>query len=319
MRRLVPILTLAFLSPLVAEFLLADQYLFAKEPSLAQLPMLALYVFFYGGAALLIREFARRAGRGWPTIIVTALAFGVFEEGLVTQSLFNPNYAGLRLLDYGFVPALGIGTPWTVFVVTLHVVWSMATPIAIAEALFGTGPWLRTAGTWVWGVLFALGAVTTFAFNNLVGGHAFLASAPQMVVSAVIVVALLVWAYRGFGAPQAGWATGSGWLGFAIGFVASTVFQLLMHGADAGMPAWAATLLLLAVEAVAIVLVLRVRPPAFGLAAGALLTYCWLGLVTAVEAGAPAVVEQVGIVAAALALIGYTARRAVAPTPAAVR
>jgi hypothetical protein len=63
----------------------------------------------YGGGALVIREAVRRAGRGWPSILALGLAYGVLEEGLVTQSLFNRDYAGLRLLDPAYIPALGIG------------------------------------------------------------------------------------------------------------------------------------------------------------------------------------------------------------------
>lgn len=306
MRRLAPILTLVFLSPLVAEFLLADQFLFLKEPSFAQFGMLALFLPFYGGGALLIREFARRAGRGWPTILVSALAFGVFEEGLVTQSLFNPNYAGHRLLDYGFVPELGIAGPWTVFVLTLHVVWSIATPIAVAEALFGREPWLRSTGRGIWGVAFAVGAAVTFVFTLLTSDF-FLAPLPQLAVAAVVAVALLVWAYRGLGTPHPGWATGNPWLGFAIGLIATTAFQFLREDLPSVVPAWATTVLLLAIEAVGLVAVLRLRLPVFPLAAGAMVTYCWLGLLTAIDAGPAAAVEQAILVVAALALLGYTA------------
>jgi hypothetical protein len=79
-----PALGLFFLAPLVAEFLLGN------------LPITALFLLvilapMYGGGALLIRETARRAGRGWPTLVVLALAYGVLEEGIATMSLFNPN------------------------------------------------------------------------------------------------------------------------------------------------------------------------------------------------------------------------------------
>ena len=46
----------------------------------------------YGGAALLIREVTRRTGRGWPTILLLAAAFGVLQAALVDQSLFSPVY-----------------------------------------------------------------------------------------------------------------------------------------------------------------------------------------------------------------------------------
>ncbi|HEU4330104.1 MAG TPA: hypothetical protein VFR40_03245, partial [Lapillicoccus sp.] len=77
-------------------------------------------------------------------------AFGVAEEGLLTQSLFDPDYLGLHKLAFGYLPTLGIGLPWTIFVLALHTIWSISAPIAIAEAAFpGRAPWLgprRVAG-----------------------------------------------------------------------------------------------------------------------------------------------------------------------------
>jgi hypothetical protein len=59
-------------------------------------------------------------GGGWPAIVVPAAACGVVEEGLATQSLFNPDYAHQHLLSAGYLPALGIAVPWTVHVLSLH-------------------------------------------------------------------------------------------------------------------------------------------------------------------------------------------------------
>ena len=153
MRRLAPALALYFLAPLVAEFLLGDF-------SIVSVPLIVVLAPMYGGGALLVREITRRAGRGWPTIAVLALAFGVFEEALLTQSLFNPNYVDAHLLDKGFVPALGISLSWTVFVLGLHTVWSISTPIALVEESARgprTAPWLRTFGLLVTALLFVAG------------------------------------------------------------------------------------------------------------------------------------------------------------------
>ena len=100
LRRIAPALVLLVLSPLVAEFLLGDF-------SIRQIGLIVVLLPQYGGGALLVRETTRRAGISWPSIILLALAYALIEEGFTTQSLFNPNYAGLRLLDYGFIPALG--------------------------------------------------------------------------------------------------------------------------------------------------------------------------------------------------------------------
>ncbi|WP_163568238.1 hypothetical protein [Fodinicola feengrottensis] len=105
--RVAPALLLLVLSPLVAEFLLGDFPITKVAFLLFVLPM-------YGCGAILIREIVRRTGRGWPTMLVLALAYAVLEEGITTMSLFNPNYAGDHLLAYGLIPAVGMSPVWTI-------------------------------------------------------------------------------------------------------------------------------------------------------------------------------------------------------------
>src|SRR4029453_13145083 len=136
-RRLAPAVLLTLLAPIVAEFLLGDFSIRKIGIALALLPL-------YGGGALLIRESARRTGRGWPTIVLLAVAYSLLEEAFLTQSLFNPNYVGQRLLDYGYLPRLGTSLNWATLVLSIHVVWSIATPILIAEGVAAqrrTEPW----------------------------------------------------------------------------------------------------------------------------------------------------------------------------------
>lgn len=44
----------------------------------------------YGTVAVLVREAARRAGRGRPTILLLCAAAGLAQAGLIDQSLFHP-------------------------------------------------------------------------------------------------------------------------------------------------------------------------------------------------------------------------------------
>ncbi|MFI7610210.1 hypothetical protein ACIBP6_03110 [Nonomuraea terrae] len=97
-KRIFPALGLLVLAPLVGEYLLGNIAINA-------LPMIIGLIPLYGGGALLIREVARRWRLGWPGIILFGLAYAVIEEGLLTRSLFDPDYVGLRLLDYGFIRA----------------------------------------------------------------------------------------------------------------------------------------------------------------------------------------------------------------------
>jgi peptidoglycan/LPS O-acetylase OafA/YrhL len=118
----------------------------------------------------------------------------VFEEGITTLSLFNPDYAHGHLMDSGFIPALGIAGPWTVTVITLHVVWSMCTPIALVELFVPdrrTTPWLGRTGLIVSGVLLVVGAAMSLIGTE--GLYPFTPTAGEM-VGAVLVIAVLVFA-----------------------------------------------------------------------------------------------------------------------------
>jgi len=299
-------LTLALLSPVTAEFLLGDQYLLGSPKFVPQLVQMLLFTAFYGGGALLIREAARRAGRGWPTILTLSLAFAVFEEGLLTQTLFNPHYLGLDLLSFGHIGFLGIGAPWTVYVLTLHVVWSMGTPIAIAEALFGREPWLGKPGRILWSVSLALGAIATFAVSLFLGPTRFVAAPAQLVGAALIVTALIFTAFR-FRRPMWTSTSGNTWVAFALGLGTTAAFQVIFHEWSNGSP-WLLTGILLVLEAGTAFAVLRLRAPAFGIAAGALITYCGLGMMKAVASGLAGTIEQSVLVLAAVALLTVAAR-----------
>ena len=109
---------------------------------------------------------SRRAGKGWPTIFLLAVAYGVVEEGLACQTLFNPSYFGFNLLREAYIPALGMGVWWTLFVLTLHTVWSICVPIAVIESLVperATTPWLGWPGLAISAVLYVLGSALVFS------------------------------------------------------------------------------------------------------------------------------------------------------------
>jgi len=187
-----PALALVFTAPLVAEYLLGD----------LPIKMLAALIFLapmYGGGALLIREVARRSGRGWLCILVMGMAYAIFEEAFTTQSLFNPNYLRLNLglLAPAYIPALGIGAWWTLWMLMVHAIWSISTPIALIEACVperARTPWLGRVGLVVTGIVFLLGAVAGTAIGYR-QDH-YLASKAQFIWAAVAVVGLIAVAFR---------------------------------------------------------------------------------------------------------------------------
>ncbi len=332
--RLLPVAALAVFAPLMAEFVLGDQYLSGQVDPGQQIGEFVLFVLWYGMAAIAIREIARRTGRGWPTILLLGLGFALVEEGLLTQSLFNPHYLGLDLLSYGYVGWLGTGAPWAIFVLSIHVVWSIATPIALIEAVFphpslGRGaerfladhpdlvdhpvPWLGRLGLGVVSGVMVLGGAATFAISYAMGSTHFMAHPAQLVgagLLAVIAIAAGLMLRPGRIRPTRPWPPA-----LVVGLVLSSAFQLLRYYLPTVAAAWLTVAVLLIVLAIAIAASALFRLDVTGLAAGAALTYAWVGMRAAVSTGIAGVVEQSVIVLIVLAVIVLAlSRRSATPT-----
>jgi hypothetical protein len=285
LRRLLPVVSLWLLSPLVAEYLLGS----LPMSLIAILPLMAA---MYGSAALLIREAAQRSGGGWVTIALLGIAYGFVEEGFITQSLFNPNYLHLRLLDFGYVPALGTGLPWLVFVVTIHAVWSIAVPIGFAEALFPgrrDESWLGAIGIGILSLLFLAGAaaVAMFTYKSL----PFIASPGQFIGTGAIVALLIVAAFTWprFRQPPADRVAPHPAVLFALPFAAGSGVMLIEHFGPAlsGWPWPVGLAIFLTVEAAFVALMIvftRGRQwrnsQRFALMAGGLAVYVVFGFLT---------------------------------------
>jgi hypothetical protein len=161
MRRYLPVVTLFFLSPWVAEVL------FGATP-LSRLGALLVVAPLYGGGAVLIRELARRRGPGWTGIFLLGAAYGIIEEGLAIQSLFDPNLFNAGLLGGR---ALGVNWVWSLWTIGYHIVWSIGIPILLAELLFPARrnePWLGRIGMIVAGALYVLGLLAIAAIYRFV-------------------------------------------------------------------------------------------------------------------------------------------------------
>ncbi|MQA88122.1 MAG: hypothetical protein GEV03_26760 [Streptosporangiales bacterium] len=292
-RRIAPALGLFLLAPLTAEYLIGyDDKVGRPVELLAGLLILAP---LYGGPALIIREVARRTGRGWPTMILLAAAFGLFQAGLVDESLFNASYRDIEywdeMLNPTFIPALGIGADMVVGFVIGHVIWSIGMPIAIVETFVtgrGTRPWLGVVGLTFTGVLYV--AASALIFYDHQQTERFLASAPQLIGTAAAVVALIVAAFAVGRRPRPAidrpapnpWPVG------AAALTAASLFTL----APPNWPGVAAKIALLAVVAAAVTRLSRRSgwgaAHRLALAGGALLSHAWVAF-TVEPLGDPAI------------------------------
>lgn len=181
---------LFLLAPLTGEFLLGNL-------RIDQLYMLAPFALLYGSGALLIRETVRRTGRGWPAILMLAVAYALLEEGPVDQLLWNPSYSEqVSLAGDAYLPALGTNVSIVQAVLSLHAIWSICVPIAMVETFVPerrTVPWLGRVGLTVTVGLFALG-VAVWCLGSRMESH-FEAGAGQLTGSAAVIGVLVVSAF----------------------------------------------------------------------------------------------------------------------------
>lgn len=315
-RAVLPALGLFLLAPLVGEFLLGNLPITFLWALVALAPL-------YGGGALLIREVSRRARLGWPGMLALCLAFGIIEEGFVTQSLFNADYLGLGLGAHLQVPWLGIGLWWTVFVLGLHAVWSTAVPIALVESLLRQRrevPWLGPVGLVVTGLVFLAGCAMTAMYQE----PGFVAAPHQFAAAALAVVALVALAmWQRSRPPRApSGASSRAPRPLAVGAVSLVAGSAFVAGAylyDLTTP-WgsvAVMILALGIGGLAVLQWSRrhgwTQMHRFAVAAGLVLTYVWFGFVQVPSAGgADARSDLIGnaiFSAAALALLAVAATR----------
>jgi len=191
MNRVRPVFSLAFLAPFIAEFL------FGATP-LSRIAGFIFLALLYGGGAVVIRELVRRRSPGgWGRIAVLGVAYAFIEEGLVTQSFFNPTL--FRAGEIGG-RAMGVNFVWTEWTVGYHILWSLLIPIALTELLFPehrSEPWLTSGGLVAAGVCYVVGvAVIAMAFRRTVAPDF---RAPQLhliltvLAAFVLAVLALVW------------------------------------------------------------------------------------------------------------------------------
>lgn len=230
MKRILPVLCVMLLAPMVAEYLLGDF-------SIRQLTVLPAMILQYGAGAVLIRESWVRAGRHPYHFVALGLTFGLWTEGLLTQSLFNPDYLHLRLLEYGYLPALGTALPWALYVTGLHVIWSLAVPIGLTEAMFPTRRgtlWLGRIGLLFCGALFLIGSAATAAYA---WQHATIHATAQQMTAIVALIILLCASCRLSRPPTSSAQAPRAWQCGIIAFVLGSAY-LVTYGFLPAITQW---------------------------------------------------------------------------------
>ena len=181
--------SLVVLSAIGAELLAAYNDTTGRPAEL--LVNVVFFAMLYGCPALLIRELARRTGRGWAAMLLLSAAAGLLQAGVIDQALFSDSYGDVRgweeSLRATYVAPLGVGAYMLQNFVLGHVIYSFCAPIAVAEAMrpaIAQRSWLGRRG-----ITFATAlwlAVAALIFADALGSEAH---ATALEIAATLAVA----------------------------------------------------------------------------------------------------------------------------------
>lgn len=221
------VITLYFLAPICGELLSSS------APPVEFFTPFGLVIMsaLYGSGALLMRELVRRWGKGWASLFLLGLAYGIYEEGIVVRSFFDPAWPDLDILAvYG--RALGVNWVWALMLSLYHATVSTVVPILLVELLFPAKrdhPWLGRGGLFFFTVLFLL----LIPFGLLIGMQAsFLALAGCVLAMGVLALLAYTWPMPAGSAGEPRWVAAPT-LVFAAGFAGMIILVLLMWVAPA--------------------------------------------------------------------------------------
>jgi hypothetical protein len=258
-----PWLTLLALAPILGELVSCHQ---TPLEFLNPLNLLILSLP-YGCGALLCREMMIRWGGGALCLLLLGIAYGVYEEGVVVYSLFDPRWSELGpLAQYGF--HAGVNWTWAMVTVHFHALVSIGSSVVLAHLIHADRkalPWLGKRGLIIcFAALLAwipvMGLIMTFDMKRPFPPL-------PLYLAAWGIVLLLVWAARHHAARRVAPRPASTvqrtptrpWCFFLLGLINMTaIFIGVFSTAKYDFPPFVVTmLLLLLLEGASFVLVWR--------------------------------------------------------------
>ncbi len=135
-----PALVLFFIAPIFGELFSGATPL----PEFINPITLFILALLYGNGAILARELTIRWGKDWRRLLLLGMAYGIYEEGLVVRSFFDPQWPDLgNMATYGRVA--GVNLVWAVHLTAFHTAISIMSSVAFVEILYPA----RRAERWV--------------------------------------------------------------------------------------------------------------------------------------------------------------------------
>ncbi len=96
---------------------------------------LVFNVALYSTGTILIRDFAIKFRKGWATILLLGLSYGIMEEGISVHTFFIPSGNPVGLLgSYGRF--LGVDWIWAIGISIFHAVFSIGLPILLLSIAY---------------------------------------------------------------------------------------------------------------------------------------------------------------------------------------
>src|SRR5438105_1622946 len=131
-----PLLFLFLLTPGIPEYLgSASQVTWIVLSPLAFFGQLAANLGLYGSGVILIREAMIRWKKGWASVFLLGVAYGIVEEGLDLWTLFYSKAGPVGNLGF-YGHWLGVNWVWTVGLLIFHSVYSIGLPIFLFGLVF---------------------------------------------------------------------------------------------------------------------------------------------------------------------------------------
>jgi hypothetical protein len=155
------VFTLLVISPLFAELVSGNTSL---GSFFTPLIFISFVTIGYGFPILVIREVVVRNNFGVLSLFFLGLIYGIYNEGLLAKTLFNPYNSPMSIFAlYGLVSNVRI--PWTIVITCWHALYAVMYPIIFVRYLFpcvSQEVWIGKKATWFLGGSSLVFGVITF-------------------------------------------------------------------------------------------------------------------------------------------------------------
>jgi len=186
MAKILPIITLAILSPVIAEVVV---FLFSPIVPWLENPLnMVINFIMYPAGALLIRELIVRWRKGLASMFLLGAAYALVEEGLILMTIFTHNHPILgvlgefgRWMEVNWIAALN-------FVIG-HNIFSIVSPILLVGMIFPGSKdksWFGNIGLAI--CFFALVGLVIFAYMY----HIYSLSIGQYIFSILAIIGFVI-------------------------------------------------------------------------------------------------------------------------------